>query len=144
MDLAMTLKKHQAIEFNFHLPIPMKTSNPSFTQNKWLVITDGILWSIVDEGDLPICIVSIGHRSPAVTNALANLIRTAPELLAIVHLCMRSFHERLDVLRDERRHRLRHADEVEDLDYQIGRIRALVRKCDSVIGLAERLGDPRP
>lgn len=122
----------------------MNSPNATFTINKCLVVKDGIVWNIVDESGLPICTVIHGNRKATSTNALAHLIRTAPELLSIVHACMRTLHERLDVLRDERRDRLHHADEAEALDYQIGRIRALVRKCDSVIGLAERLGDPKP
>ena len=120
----------------------MKT--PSFTQSPWQIVHDGIHWNIVQQDETPICSVSSCNRPPAVTNALANLIRTAPELLLMVHSCMKTLHERIDELHDERRDRLLCGDSAEDNKYQLGRIRALVRKCDSVIGLAERLGDPRP
>jgi hypothetical protein len=140
----MTSKQRQTIETLCNREIAMKSPNPSFTQNKWLLVNDGIVWNIVDEGGWSICTVSNANREPAVTNALAHLIRSAPELLAVVNSCMRAFHERLDVLQDERRERLRYVDDTDDIDYQIDRIRSVVRKCDFVVGLAERLGVAKP
>lgn len=122
----------------------MNSPNPTYMRNKWLVVHDGVVWNIVDDSGLPICTVSNGNREPASTNALAHLIRTAPELLSMVHSCMRTLYERLDVLQDERQERLRYFDDADHIDYQIGIIRSLLRNCDSVVGMAERLGDPKP